>query len=173
MFHPLHERVTVSASKNLIIINKESRKILQLLYETGRHTAYYSAGFHILSNYSTGSYHCIVAYSHPLQNSGVGTYPYILAENYRCRIGYASLLRLQSMVESCKHYVMTYLAAVAESYSPVVLKMAAGIYENIFSHMDILSEIRMERRKHTQGFGHSISEKFGQQSSNFIRCVIR
>ena len=53
MFHPLHERVTVSASKNLIIRNEESGKILQLLYETGRHTAYYSAGFHILGNYST------------------------------------------------------------------------------------------------------------------------
>lgn len=56
----------------------------------------------------------------------------------------------KSVVEGCKNDVMPYLATVSQCNPTVILKMAAGIDKYVITDFNILSEIRIKRRKHPQ-----------------------
>lgn len=53
------------------------------------------------------------------------------------------------MIEGCKDHIMSYLTAVADCHTPMVLKMAAGIDKHAFPYSDVLAEIRIEWGKDT------------------------
>ena len=114
----------------------------------------------------------VFADGHALQYGGVGTYPYVPAQHDGCGIGSFPPFRSQCMVECGKDHIMPNLASVAEGYSAVVLEMAAGVDEHAFTHGDVLSEIRVERRKHAERLRHFITEQFGKQSAYFVRRVV-
>ena len=62
------------------------------------------------------------------------------------------------MVQCGKHHIVSDLAAVAECYATVVLKMAAGIDEDVLSDGYVLAEIGVKRRKYPKGLRNAVSE---------------
>lgn len=51
------------------------------------------------------------------------------------------------MIEGCKHNIVAYLTAVSDGYASMILKMAAGIDKDFFTHSDILAVISIKWRK--------------------------
>ena len=49
------------------------------------------------------------------------------------------------MIQRSEYYVMSYLTTVTDGYTSVVLEMAAGIDEYVFTHLNVLPEIGIER----------------------------
>ena len=47
----------------------------------------------------------------------------------------------------------TYHGIVADGHAAMVLKMAAGVDEHILAHLDVLAEIGIKRREHTERGG--------------------
>lgn len=62
------------------------------------------------------------------------------------------------MIERGEHYIMPNLASIAKGHSSMILKVAAGIDEYILAHRDVLSKIRIKRRKHTKRPRHLIAK---------------
>ena len=60
-----------------------------------------------------------------------------------------TIFRSETMIEGCKDHIMSYLTAVADCHTPMVLKMAAGIDKHAFPYSDVLAEIRIEWGKDT------------------------
>ena len=137
-----------------------------------RHTDRYRIGRYVTRNDRSGTYHGIVANGHALQDGGVGTHPDIFPQNNGRGIGHLALLRLQKMVERGKHYIVPYLASVPDTYATMVLEMAAGIDEHILTHLNVLPEIGIKRREHTERGGDGFSEKPGKDVPDFFRSMI-
>ena len=51
------------------------------------------------------------------------------------------------MIECSENHVVPDLTSVTEGYASMVLKMAAGIDENILADVDIFPEIGVKRRE--------------------------
>ena len=137
-----------------------------------RHSDRYRIGRYVSCNDRPGTYHGIVANGHALQDGGVGAYPHVLPQDDRRGISHLALLRLQEMVERGKHHIVPYLASVSDAYASMVLKMAAGVDEYILAHLDVLAEIGIKRREHTERGGDGFPEKLGQDVPDFLRSMI-
>ena len=101
----------------------------------------------------------IVAYFYPLQNSGVGSDPYVTPENDGGRVGAFSVLWIKSVIERGEYYVVSYLTVVADEYASVILKMATGIDENPLAYVDIFPKIGVKRREYPERRIDFIPEK--------------
>lgn len=147
-------------------------RIIDILDNFGRYSPYDCICRNIFRYYRTGSHHRIIANRYPLQDSGIGTDPYIFTKHDRCRIGGMAVFRYKSVVERCKNHVVPYLATVTQRNAAVVLEMAAGIDEHIITDFDIFPEIRIKRRKHTERRRNGFPEKLGQQCPYLVRSMI-
>ena len=126
-----------------------------------RNTTYNRIRCHIFRYHSSGTYNGIITDSHSLKNRRVRTYPYILTEYNRCRISRFTVFRSESVIERGEYDVVPDLAAVAEGYPAVILKVAAGVDKHIFTYGDVLTEIRIEGWENAQRLRNFISEQFG------------
>ena len=77
----------------------------------------------------------IVPDAYSLKNGGIGAYPHVLAE---------------SVVECGENYIMPDLTTVTDCNPTMILKVAAGIDKHIFANSNVLTEIRVKRRKYTK-----------------------
>lgn len=124
------------------------------------YSSYDGIRFYIFCHYGPCPYNGIVTDGYALQNRGIGTYPYIFPQHNRSRISMGTVLGRQPVIQSGKNYVMSYLTTVANGYPSMILEMAAGIDEYILTHLNILSEIGIERWKYAQAIGYRLSEQF-------------
>ena len=107
-----------------------------------------------------------------MQDGGVRADPDILAQDDRGGISHLAFLRFNEVVQCGKHDIMSYLAAVTDCYAAVILKMAAGVDEYAFSYMDVLSEVRVERREDPECVRHLVAEQLGQHCPDFTGCTV-
>lgn len=101
----------------------------------------------ILCNYRSGRYNRVVADGDALQDGCVRADPNILSELNRCRISRFTFFGRESVVKRGENHVVPDLAAIAECYAAVILKVAAGIDKDFFADLDILAEIGVKRWK--------------------------
>ena len=137
------------------------------LDDFGRDSSNHHIGWHIFRHHGSGTYNRIVADGHALQDSRVRPDPHILAQYYRSRISIHAVFRRQAMVQRGEHHIVPYLASVADDNSAMVLKMTAGIDEDILSDGDVLAEIRIDRRLESQSCRHIVTEHFGNNRPHF------
>ena len=65
------------------------------------------------------------------------------------------------MVERGKDHIVAYLTTVTDIDASVVLKMAAGVDEHIFTQMDVSAVVGIERRKYPKCGGHIVAKYRG------------
>ena len=75
---------------------------------------------------------------------------YILAKYYRGGVSVLAVFGRQTVVQRGEHDVVPNLASVAKADASMILKMAAGIDEDILPDGDVLAEIRIEWREDAQ-----------------------
>ena len=76
------------------------------------------------------------------------------------------------MVKGGEDHIVSDLAAITQENPSVILKVAAGIDENLLPGMDILPEIGIKGREHPQRRIDRSPEKLRQQSTYLIRRMI-
>ena len=125
-----------------------------------RHSDRDRTGRYVAGNDRPCANHGIVAYGYALQDCGVGSDPDILPENDWRGIGHLAFLGLQKMVERGKHHIVPDLAAVPDGYAAMILEMAAGIDKHVFPDFDVLPEVGIKRREHTERGRNGFPEQF-------------
>ena len=73
------------------------------------------------------------------------------------------------MIERGEYDVVPDLAAVAEGYPAVILKVAASVDEHFVSYGDVLTEVRIERREDAERRRNPVAEQVGKQPAHFVR----
>ena len=129
-------------------------------YEVRRDTSNYRPRLHILGHHCSGSHNGIVAYRHSLQDCSVRSYPHITSKYYRCGVCGGTVFGDKSVVQCCKHHIMSNLTPVTKRHSAMVLKMTAGIYENILPDVYVFPEVSIERRENPQRIAYLVAKQF-------------
>ena len=88
------------------------------------------------------------------ENRSVCSDPYLVPDRDRRGDQISTLFRIKMMIQRCQDYVVADQRVVSDRYTALVLKLASGVDENIFSHMDVFPAVRIERRKQAEAVIH-------------------
>lgn len=142
------------------------------LDDAGRHASHDDVGWHVAGDHGTGADDGPVADADAGQDRGVRAHPDVPAQTDGRRHGVAALAARQRVVERGKNDAVAYLAAIAQIDAAMVLKLAAGVDEDVLAHMDVFPEIGIERRKDAQRGGHGAAEELGEQRPHLVHGVV-
>ena len=76
------------------------------------------------------------------------------------------------MIQRGKNNTMSDQRAIINKDTSLILKLTICVNEDVVSDGDILSEIRIERRKQSERLSHRFSNQFGKQFGHLIRLMI-
>lgn len=146
--------------------------ILNAFDKPCRNTAHYRVWRYVFRHYRPSRNNGIVADGHALQDGGIGVTSIRSAQHDGRQDKSSSAFRepAHGSVWQRPHDAQSGIRR--RGHSAVVLKMATGVDEHAFTHGDVLSEIRVERRKHAERLRHFIAEQFGKQSAHLVRRVV-
>ena len=119
--------------------------------------------FYVFSDHSTCCYNGSIADGHARKYSGIGSYPDVLADVDGSVRHALTLGRVQVMVDSGQHNVMTDECALVDGDATLILKLAPHVDEHPFTNDCVLAAVGMERREHTYRLGHLPAPKLLQQ----------
>ena len=97
----------------------------------------HSVGRNILSHHSTRSYHRPITNGHSCGDGRIGANPDMLPQLDGCIMVFTALARIKVVVDCGQDHIVTNQAPIPSLNAPLILKMAAGIDENILTNTDI------------------------------------
>ena len=62
--------------------------------------------------------------------------------------------------------------AVSDKNAALILKLATHVDKHVFSHMDVLSTVRVKRREQGKGLIYRPAGQFGEKGPQFFRFMI-
>ena len=128
--------------------------------------------FYVFSDHSTCCYNGSIADGHARKYSGIGSYPDVLADVDGSIRHALTLGRVQVMVDSGQHNVMTDECALVDGDAALVLKLAPHVDEHPLTNDGVLAAVGMERWEHTYRLGYLSAPKLFQQYVQFFRRMI-
>ena len=114
--------------------------------------------------------HGIISDSDTRKDSRVRAYPYVFAYVYRLWYQIVAFFGEQTVIQRCKHCVMTDQRTVTNENAALILKLTARIDEYPLAEMNVFSAISKERRK--QSYLDSLTDKLRHKSVDLIGSMI-
>ena len=135
---------------------------LYLFNYLGRNATNNRIRFYILRHHSTCCHYCSIANSHACKNGGIGSYPDVFTNVYRCIAHALTTGRVEVVVDGSEHDVVTDERAFVDGDAALILELAAHIDEDMFANDGVLAAIGVEGWEHAYRLGHFTTPKLLQ-----------
>ena len=136
------------------------------------HAAHHRVGRHVARHHGPGGHHRVLADGHPLQDGGVRANPHVAPHGDGGGVGGLAPCGLEEVVERGEHHAVPHLAAVAQRHAAVVLEVAAGVDEHPAPDVEVLAEIRVERREDAHRVVHPVAHQARQQAAHLVGRMV-